>query len=254
MLLPIVILATAGLIVPEEPVAKAFDDRAGALVLIDCASGKTQRFNPELCARGLPPCSTFKIWNTAIGLETDILSSADQPFYKWDGKMRSIEGWNHDLTLRQAYAVSCVPAYQALARKIGSRRMDEWLKKLSYGNLDTSAGLDVFWLPAPGRKPLLISPDGQARLLCRLANGELPFSKDTLAILKDVMLAKVAGRWTIYGKTGTSGKLPDGTAVAWFVGYAVSGSGTMAFACVLTGGNSTGKDSRALVEQVFSGF
>jgi len=252
MLLPLAIIAAAGLIAPEDPVAKAFDGRPGALVLTDCASGKTQRFNPALCAARLPPCSTFKIWNTAIGLEAGILKGADQPFYKWDGKIRSIDTWNQDLKLREAYAVSCVPGYQALAREIGSERMDEWLKKLGYGNLDTSAGNDIFWLPGPGRTPILISPDEQAQLLCRLSNGKVPFSKKTLAVLQDIMFVKTMGRWSLYGKTGSSGKLPDGSAVAWFVGYAVSDSGKLAFACLLTGGNTTGKDARSLVEQVFA--
>lgn len=176
MVTPILILAAAVLI-PEATLTKAFNGRDGALVLIDCKSGKTERHNPALCARTLPPCSTFKIWNTAIGLETGILTGADQPFFKWDGEKRFIEDWNQDLTLRQAYAFSCVPAYQALARQIGHARMDGWIHKLGYGNEDTASGNDVFWLPAPDRKPILISPDEQADLIRRLVNGDLPFSK-----------------------------------------------------------------------------
>lgn len=244
------LLAAASLPLPEAQLTKAFGERTGALVVMDCSTGETSRHNASLCATPLPPCSTFKIWNTAIGLETGILTGADQPFFKWDGVKRFIEEWNQDLTLRQAYAVSCVPAYQALARKIGPERMNEWLKKLGYGNLDTSSGNDVFWLPAPGRTPILISPDEQARLLCRLANGDLPFSKHTLAALKDVMLVKSTDRWKLYGKTGSSGRLDDGPAIGWFVGYVVSGSQKLAFACVLTGKSVTGKDARDVVERV----
>lgn len=241
------LLAAALLHLPEIAFTKAFEGHQGALVLIDCKSGEAERYNPDLCARKLPPCSTFKIWNTAIGLETGILTSADQPFFKWDGERRLIKDWNQDLTLRQAYAFSCVPAYQALARKIGPARMDGWIHKLGYGNEDTSSGNDVFWLPAPDRKPILISPDEQADLIRRLVNGDLPFSKSTLAILKDIMTAKTG---TLFGKTGTGGAGKDTPAVGWFVGYVVSENSTVAFACVLTGKDATGKNARALVEKL----
>ena len=250
MILPL--LAAAILPLPAAVLTKAFDGRHGALVLIDCKSGEVHRHCPTLCSTKLPPCSTFKIWNTAIGLETGVLASADQPFWKWDGEKRFIEGWNRDLTLRQAYAASCVPAYQALARKIGPVRMDEWLRKLGYGNLDTSSGNDVFWLPAPDRTPILISPDEQAALLCRLVSGDVPFSENTRGILRDIMTAKATDCGTLFGKTGTGGTGKDTPAIGWFVGYVVSGKSTIAFACVLTGKHSAGKDARTLVERVAS--
>lgn len=62
----------------------------------------------------------------------------------------------------------CVPAFQALARQIGPERMQSWIAKLGYGDRDTSAGIDVFWLPAKGRNTILISPVEQAQLMHRL--------------------------------------------------------------------------------------
>lgn len=246
------LLAVALLPLPAAALTRAFDGHHGALVLVDCKSGEAQRHNPALCSTKLPPCSTFKIWNTAIGLETGLLTGADQPFWKWDGEKRSIEGWNQDLTLRQAYAASCVPAYQALARMIGPARMNEWIRRLGYGNRDTSSGHDVFWLPAPARTPILISADEQASLLRRLVSGDVPFSANTRGILKDIMTAKTTSRGTLYGKTGTGGAGKETPAVGWFVGYVVSGNSTLAFACVLSGKNAAGKEARALVEELFA--
>ncbi len=249
---PLVLLAAASILVPKYLITDAFAGREGALVIIDCASGGVQRYNPPLCGEKAPPCSTFKIWNTAIGLEAGILTSADQPFWKWDGVKRTIEPWNRDLTLRESYAASCVPAYQALARQIGAERMDAWLKKLGYGDRNTSSGLDVFWLPAPGRRPLLISPDEQARLMERLATGRVPFSAKTQFVLKDIMTASKGERGTLYGKTGTSGNVGKGEAeTGWFVGYFVSGKRTLAFACLLQGDKATGKEARSIVEKIF---
>ena len=247
------LLATASLSLGLGDISKSFEGREGALVLIDCTSGETERFNPELCATKLPPCSTFKIWNTAIGLETGLLTSADQPFWKWDDVERSILPWNKDLTLRQAYATSCVPAYQVLAREIGSARMNEWLKRLDYGDRNTSSGIDVFWLPAPGRAALLISANEQAALMKRLVAEDVPFSPKALAVLKEIMLARTTGHARLYGKTGSSGAVEAGKPeTGWFVGYVVSGKTTLAFACVLTGKKAAGRDARALVEKLFA--
>lgn len=224
--------------------------REPALVLIDCGTGETQRLAPQLCAEKLPPCSTFKIWNSAIGLETGALTRPDQPFYRWDGQKREIADWNQDLTLKAAFRVSCVPAFQALARTIGAETMNAWLEKLNYGDRNTASGNDVFWLPAPGRQPLLISPDEQAALLVRLINGDLPFSKKTLAALKEIMESKKTPRGTLYGKTGT-GRIGEGRYIAWFVGYAESGGRTVAFACALKG-ELMGPDLRTMVADLLA--
>ncbi len=73
-----------------------------ALVIVDRSSGAVINVNPALSARRLSPCSTFKIYNTLIGLELGLIKGPDEPWYKWDGIHRDIEGWNRDLTLREA--------------------------------------------------------------------------------------------------------------------------------------------------------
>ena len=244
------LLATSALFSPSD-FSQAFKEHPGALVVIDCANGETFRSNANACAEKLPPCSTFKIWNTAIGLETGIITDADAPFWKWDGTKRSIEPWNADQTVRTAYQVSCVPAYQELARKIGQDRMAEWMQKIGYGDGNMASGLDVFWLPAEGRKSLLISPDEQAALMQDLVEGKTAFSGETLRVLKDVMQAEKTERGTLYGKTGT-GTAPDGSSnLGWYVGYVESRGKTYAFAATVRGEKVMGKDARAAVEKIF---
>ena len=51
----------------------------------------------------MAPCSTFKIWNALIGLESGIIASADEAFYRWDGQTRAIPAWNKNLTLKEAF-------------------------------------------------------------------------------------------------------------------------------------------------------
>jgi len=224
-----------------------FGSRKGGFVFTDCRTGETTRIHPAITGQPFPPCSTFKIWNTAIGLEEGILTRPDEPFYKWDGVKRFMEAWNHDLTLREAYQASCVPAFQQLARRIGEPAMKRWIARLGYGDGNTAAGLDVFWLPEVGRKPILISAQEQTALLRRLVSGELPFSEHTRTVLREVMEITKSKRGTLYGKTGTG--QAGGQSISWFVGYLQSGEKAWAFAAVLQEPGMTGRDTRLLVEE-----
>ena len=237
--------------IPETIVNDAFAGKVGSLVFIDCSSGEISDFHPNASSEPLAPCSTFKIWNTLIGLEIGVISSAEQTFYRWDGEVRAIPDWNKDLNLKEAFQVSCVPAFQNLAREVGSRRMQSWVDKIGYGNRDTSAGIDLFWLPAPGRKTLLITPREQARLIYELVSGKLPFSEKSRRILKEIMKTKVTDRGILYGKTGSGGDNSGTYVLGWYVGYVESKGRTYAFACNAKGNNISGKDARNIVETVF---
>ena len=253
MFVPVILLAAAFLFPVSTPaVETAFGGRDGSFVMIDCATHEASRCNPAGCQEKLPPCSTFKIWNSAIGLEEGILTSPDQPFWVWDGKQRERAEWNHNLTLKEAFAVSCFPAYQVLARQLGATRMQGWLDKLDYGNRDISAGIDVFWVPDAGRKPLVISADEQAQMICKLVNGKLPLSAHTLSVLKEIMTFKKTDRGVLYGKTGAGELRADDYNVAWYVGYVETAGKTFAFACVMKGQAIMGTDVRTIVERILS--
>jgi len=223
-----------------------------ALVIHDRSSGAVINSDPVLSARRVSPYSTFKIYNTLIGLELGLLKGPDDPWYTWDGVTRQIDGWNHDLTLREAFRVSAVPAYQALARQIGAGRMKEFIDRIGYGDEDISGGIDTFWLNPEAGKPIMISADEQVALLDKLLDGKLPFDEKNVAILKDIMQVAKTAKGTLYGKTG-SGRSTDGKgSLGWFVGFLKSGGTTYVFACNITGGeNSSGKVARAIVEDVF---
>lgn len=238
--------------IPEAVVESAFAGGTGTLVLIDCASDTILMFYPEMASEKLPPCSTFKIWNTLIGLEEGVLSAPEEIFYHWDGETRFIPEWNRDLTLKEAFQASCVPAFQNLARKIGPQQMQFWIDRMGYGDRDLSAGIDVFWLPAPGRKTLLISPEEQAKLICRLISGKLPFSGKSQSVLKKLMTLQKTERGILYGKTGSGTQIAGKFDLGWFVGYVESHGKTYAFACAIQGDGMTGKKARALVETILT--
>lgn len=235
---------------PETTLQAAIGDRDATFVLIDCTTSGRSVFRPERARQPLGPCSTFKIWNTLIGLEQGVLTSPAQDFWKWDGQKRFLPDWNRDLTLREAFQVSCVPAYQQLARQIGADAMQRWLDRIGYGDRQTSAGLDVFWLPAKGRATILITAEQQAALLVRLVKGELPFSARSQAVLKEVMRVKTTDRGTLYGKTGSGTDDSGAYNLGWFVGYVESGGQTYAFAMNTRGSGLSGKDARTMVEAI----
>jgi len=239
-------------VVSAEPADSSFSKNfRTALVVYDRATGVSMNLDPTLSSRRLAPCSTFKIYNTLIGLELGLLEGPDQPWYRWDGVGRPIEGWNRDLTLREAFGVSAVPAYQILARQIGSERMKVFIDRMDYGSKDISSGIDIFWLPRPGKGSIEISADEQVALLNKLLDGKLPFSEKSLGVLREVMRVFQTDRGTLYGKTGT-GSAQDGMALGWFVGFVENKNGTSVFACNITGGEKpTGKAARALVENFF---
>jgi beta-lactamase class D len=236
--------------VSQSILKQSFGNRHGCFIMIRCADGQSVEFNSAACDEKHPPCSTFKIWNTLIGLENGLIEQPDALFYKWDGQKRFIPDWNKDLTLREAFRVSCVPAFQDLARRIGSERMQNWLDKINYGDRDISAGIDVFWLSSSTRKTILITPREQVMLLRKLLMGELPFSAKSRAVLEDIMLVKKLEHGNLYGKTGSGVDKSGQYELGWFVGYLRVNGDAYVFASVLRGPKLSGKEARETVESI----
>jgi beta-lactamase class D len=184
----------------------------GSFVLYDFKNEKYTVCNQDQFKRPFIPASTFKICNSLIALETNAVKDENVVF-KWDGVDRSNPEWNKDQNMKEAFRNSTVWYYQELARRIGGRRMSYWLNKIKYGNADTSGGIDRFWLS--GR--LRITPEQQVQFLIRLYKDELPLSRQTMDIVKKIMIVQDTTGHTLRAKTGWSEQ--DGQSVGWYVGY-----------------------------------
>lgn len=178
------------------------------------------------------PASTFKIPNSIIALETGVVSDPDKDVFKWDGVTRSIPDWNKDHTLRTAIAVSAVPVYQEIARRIGKERMQKYVDAFDYGNRNIGGGIDRFWLTGD----LRISPLEQIAFVDRLRRRALPVSKRAQDLTADILPVTKAGDSVIRAKTGLVG-VDDKTAVGgvkasigWLVGWVENGSTQTVFA------------------------
>lgn len=223
-----------------------------ACVFVNCKSGEIITPDSVSISTRYTPCSTFKIWNTLIGVECQIIRSATDSFYRWDSIPRSLPSWNRNLMLKEAFQVSCVPAFQQLARKIGNERMKKWITMLDYGDKDISSGVDDFWLPREGKKSIKISPLEQTQLIRKLVNGELAFNQQSQNILKEIMVVETTSNGALYGKTGSGVNLDNdkGQNLGWFVGYVSSKDQTYSFACLIKGVNVSGMDSKGIIESI----
>jgi beta-lactamase class D len=204
--------------VEAQDLSKYFQNTQGAFVLYDLKNDRYLRYNERRCRERFNPFSTFKIPNSLIGLETGVIKDAEFVI-RWDSKKYPATNnmtpeWNRDHTMRSAIKYSVLWYYRELAKGVGEARMKEWVTKLGYGNQDTSGGIDQFWL----RSSLRISADEQIEFLKKLYREQLPVSKRSLEIVKDILTLENTAEYKLSAKTGT-GPLGDGKNIGWFVGY-----------------------------------
>lgn len=206
--------ASAGDLVMRPDLANHFQGFTGTFALYDEAADSYLVYGEPQSRQRLSPCSTFKIYNSLIGLETGVLDQEDvYTLLKWNGTQYAFPFWNHDHTLASATRDSVVWYFQELARRIGDEKMQTCIDKLDYGNRDISGGLTTFWL----RSSLKISAREQVDLLHRLYAGQLPVSPDNAAIVARNITLSADDGIRFMGKTG-SGMENGKWLLGWFVG------------------------------------
>jgi beta-lactamase class D len=232
---------------PEVAELLAAERVTGTVALFDSQEGVLGCSDVALCQEAVSPASTFKIPHSMIALETGVVEGPDTVL-PWDHQSYSNADWNQDLKLRDAFRLSCVPCFSSIARKVGPAGEHEWVKKLGYGNRDTS-GAEPFWL----RGALRISAAEQIAFLRRFDAGELPISSRTADIVRDIMTLDVTESYLLRGKTGSTLPPDEPRELAWFVGMLELGERHVFFATLLTG-HAPGVDllqaRRAVTERV----
>ena len=162
------------------------------------------------------PASTFKIINSLIGLETGKIRD-EKMIIPWDGVKRNIEEWNKDMTMTEAFKVSCVPYYQEVARRIGKDTMQFWIDSLGYGTRfqkPVIKTIDSFWLD----NSVKVTADEQLGLMKKLYFDQLPFQKRSMRIVKEVMVMEKNANYTLAYKTGW-GYRENGNSIGWIIGW-----------------------------------
>jgi beta-lactamase class D len=214
---------------PSPPdLARHFDGLTGTFVLLNSATGEYLRHNPERARERFAPCSTFKVPHTAILLET---GAAPDPTFtlQYDPALKQADNWARDFDLRGAFKASALWYYHAMARRVGLRAEEEFVKRFQYGNVDISGGLDSsdgpFWIDGS----LRISADEQVEFLRRLYEGTLGLSERATTLTKEIMIVEETPSWRLSAKTGACRPLGKETS-NWYVGYVEKGRTVYYFA------------------------
>jgi len=190
----------------------------GTIVVHDLAKDVRFVVNPTRAATGYLPASTFKILNALAGLSAGAVRDPDGEAFISDGDAFQVDGkpllppqCTGELTLRAAFRYSCIPVFQEVARRVGLPRFRYLLAQIGYGNGDiTSAPVDSFWLEGG----LRVTAYQQVRLLEQLLGDDLPFTRDAMIQVKDMMVVEDKGGTVIQhpaearlvGRLGRSGR------------------------------------------------
>lgn len=219
-----------------------FDGLNGAAVIYEPEENRYQIYNQETAQTRRPPCSTFKIISSSIGLENGIIEP-DDSVRSWSGEIFWNEDWNRDIGFEDAFRTSCVWYFREIVDEIGKDLMQQELDQLQYGNCDISdwkgqlntntdnPAMTGFWIESS----LLISPVEQTEVMERIFGEESLYSKETQDKLKEVMLYSDQQEtdFSIYGKTGL-GATEESVVDAWFTGFA-DVDGENVYFCVYLG-------------------
>jgi beta-lactamase class D len=208
----------------------------GTAVILDLNTSKRTIYNEPRADERLSPCSTFKILNSIISLDTEAVKDENETI-KWDGVVREYLGHNRDHAMRSAMPVSAVWFYQELAKRVGGGMMQIGVTAAEYGNVDTTKTLTDFWL---GGGSLKISANEQVDFLARMMSGKLPFAPRAVAITKEVMTLESKDGYRFGGKTGSCG------GIGWFVGFVEKEGNVKVFAFNIKGEGANGVEAKKI--------
>ncbi len=208
----------------------------GTFALLDVKRGQTTVVDAARAKQRMIPASTFKIPHSLIALETGAVKDENEVI-PYGGQPQQFPEWEHDMNLRDAIAASNVPVFQTLARRIGLKRENQWVNRLSYGNRRIGPVVDRFWLDGP----LEISAVEQTRFLSRLARQQLPASKKNQLKVREMLKIEEKDGYALFAKTGWG--MSTTPSLGWWVGWVERGDRLHTFALNIDmdGAQDTGK-------------
>lgn len=190
----------------------------GCFGLFNNGSGRFTVYNlPRFTDSVYTPASTFKIINSLIGLETGRVQDTNTVI-GWDGIDRGRPECNKNMTMYEAFRLSCPPWYQELARRIGKDTMQHWLDTLGYaqryGKFTIGQNLDTFWLDNSAK----ITADEELGIVKKLYFDQLPFQQRSQRIVRQMMLWENNASYQLSYKTGW-GATEHGRQLGWIAGW-----------------------------------
>lgn len=237
----------------EIKIARLFHGVEGCFMVTKVDNTEQYFYNKEQCLQTYSPCSTFKIVNSLIALQTGVANGAKfelkwdsirNPKEPWMDEKLPFKNWMQDHSLESAFKNSVVWYYQEIARRIGTEKMQKYLGTMAYGNNDISSGIDQFWLCGS----LQISVKQQVQFLRSLYNEKLYGINDqNIKTVKNIMLYKATDTYKVYGKTG-GGDCMDGEVIGWYIGIVECEKGAYAFAMNMLANDFSAFDNNRRIE------
>lgn len=204
----------------DATIKKYFDENKveGCFGLFDNGHGSFTVYNVDRFRdSAYLPASTFKIVNSLIGIETGRIKD-DSTIISWSGRSSGRAECDSDLSMYNAFRISCPPWYQELARRIGKDTMQTWLDTLGYARRYSrfiiQDNLDTFWLD----NSIKITADEQLGLVKKLYFDQLPFQKRTHEIVRKMMMMEDNSNYALSYKTGW-GTTEKDHAFGWIIGW-----------------------------------
>lgn len=228
-------------------------------VILDQQTG-TALVRTGICDKRFTPMSTFKVPLALIGYDTGVLKDRHAPRWDYDPAFDAPKRARKAVDPTIWLADSIVWYSQEMTRKLGARVFGGYVRKLGYGNADTTGnegrddGLTEAWLSSS----LLISADEQAVFMRRIVAGELPVSRAAMDLTMNIVPSFAAGDgWKVQGKTGSgslrrkNGKLDPTRPIGWFVGWGEKDGRKIAFARLRIGTERPSEPSGRALRALF---
>ncbi|WP_245964456.1 penicillin-binding transpeptidase domain-containing protein [Rufibacter immobilis] len=214
-ILPVLLALFLPFLSPAQDLQKPFRECGiqGSTTVYDLRKNQWTYTHAQDAERASLPASTFKILNSLILLEEKAVRD-EHEVLPWDGQTRDVPAWNADTDMKNAFANSTVWFYVRLAQKISKAKYRSYLKRCGYGNgkIRNGQGAD-FW----NYGDFAISPKDQIEFLRKFHEEKLPFRKENIQKVKQMMVAQQTSDYTLRGKTGLTSY--GGTSSGWWVGY-----------------------------------
>lgn len=227
----------------ESAIDRGMGGIGTCVVLLDTKTGATiyQYNSPQVCNYPLPPCETFNIVTSLVGLDQGVVTP--KTVFKWDGAPQPVTAWQTNADMQKAWQNQIGWWFQRLAGQIGHDRYVQALGPMGYGNRNIAGPATAFWQGPQAGGQLLLSTRQQATLLQRLYAGRITLANGAATSVEGLMSSETrnsaAGPAVMSGQTGACASQPDGSRhVGWWVGRLTTPKRDVVFAASIEGANA----------------